>query len=59
MQHQVHRAEACDAVHQFDAEQRPVLEPLFLRLLQAENAGDVIMSLLPCRFYKANPEHFV
>jgi len=42
-QQQVHRAEARDAVHQLDAEQRAVLEPLLLCLVQAGQPREVVM----------------
>ncbi len=43
VQPQVHRAEPRDAINEFDAEERAVLEPFFLRLVQAGRARDVIM----------------
>ena len=43
VQQQVHRAEARDAVHQLDAEERAVLELLLLRSIELVMLGDVIM----------------
>ena len=43
VQQQVHRSEPRHAVHQFDAKERAVLEPLLLRLVQTGRARDVIM----------------
>ena len=43
VQEQIHRAEARDAVHQLDAEERAALELLFLRPVERVMLGQVIM----------------
>jgi hypothetical protein len=44
MQKEIHGAEAGDAVHEFDAEEGAVLEPLLLGFVEAGSARNEIVS---------------